>query len=76
MHTGKQKQMNAIYQASLVNHHIRRFTGQYSSIWWEFCEAYVAAENVHWVKNYTIAAIFLNYNHFTFPKVQIYLSYI
>ena len=27
MHTGKQKQMNAIYQASLVNRHIRRFTG-------------------------------------------------
>ena len=27
MHTGKQKQMNASYQASLVNRHIRRFTG-------------------------------------------------
>ena len=27
MHTGKQKQMNAPYQASLVNRHIRRFTG-------------------------------------------------
>ena len=27
MHTGKQKQMNAAYQASLVNRHIRRFTG-------------------------------------------------
>ena len=26
-HTGKQKQMNASYQASLVNRHIRRFTG-------------------------------------------------
>ena len=29
MHTGKQKQMNASYQASLVNRHIRRFTGSY-----------------------------------------------
>ena len=29
MHTGKQKQMNASYQASLVNRHIRRFTGLY-----------------------------------------------
>ena len=28
MHTGKQKQMNASYQASLVNRHIRRFTGK------------------------------------------------
>ena len=27
MHTGKQRQMNASYQASLVNRHIRRFTG-------------------------------------------------
>ena len=27
MHTGNQKQMNASYQASLVNRHIRRFTG-------------------------------------------------
>ena len=27
MHTGKQKQMNVSYQASLVNRHIRRFTG-------------------------------------------------
>ena len=27
MHTGKQKQMNASYQASLVNRHIRRFSG-------------------------------------------------
>ena len=27
MHTGKQKQMNASNQASLVNRHIRRFTG-------------------------------------------------
>ena len=27
MHTGKHKQMNASYQASLVNRHIRRFTG-------------------------------------------------
>ena len=27
MHTGKQKQMNASYEASLFNHHIRRFTG-------------------------------------------------
>ena len=27
MHTGKQKQRNASYQASLVNRHIRRFTG-------------------------------------------------
>ena len=27
MHTGKQKQMNASFQASLVNRHIRRFTG-------------------------------------------------
>ena len=27
MHKGKQKQMNASYQASLVNRHIRRFTG-------------------------------------------------
>ena len=27
MHTGKEKQMNASYQASLVNRHIRRFTG-------------------------------------------------
>ena len=27
MHTGKQKQMNASYQASLVNRHIRRFIG-------------------------------------------------
>ena len=27
MYTGKQKQMNASYQASLVNRHIRRFTG-------------------------------------------------
>ena len=27
MHTGKQKQINASYQASLVNRHIRRFTG-------------------------------------------------
>ena len=27
MHTGKQKQMIASYQASLVNRHIRRFTG-------------------------------------------------
>ena len=27
MHTGKQKQMNAFYQASLVNRHRRRFTG-------------------------------------------------
>ena len=30
MHTGKQKHMNAPYQASLVNRHIRRFTGIYS----------------------------------------------
>ena len=30
MHTGKQKQMNVSYQASLVNRHIRRFTGTYS----------------------------------------------
>ena len=30
MHTGKQKQMNVSYQASLVNRHIRRFTGNYS----------------------------------------------
>ena len=30
MHTGKQKQMNASYQASLVNRHIRRFTGMYT----------------------------------------------
>ena len=29
MHTGKQKQMNASYQTSLVNRHIRRFTGKY-----------------------------------------------
>ena len=29
MHTGKQKQMNASYQVSLVNRHIRRFTGRY-----------------------------------------------
>ena len=29
MHTGKQKQMNASYQASLVNRHLRRFTGEY-----------------------------------------------
>ena len=27
MHTGKQKQMNVSYQASLVNRHTRRFTG-------------------------------------------------
>ena len=27
MRIGKQKQMNASYQASLVNRHIRRFTG-------------------------------------------------
>ena len=27
MHTGKQKQMNASSQTSLVNRHIRRFTG-------------------------------------------------
>ena len=27
MHIGKQKQKNASYQASLVNRHIRRFTG-------------------------------------------------
>ena len=32
MHTGKQKQMNAIYQASLVNRHIRRFTGKTSGV--------------------------------------------
>ena len=32
MHTGKQKQMNASYQASLVNRHIRRFTG-YGYAW-------------------------------------------
>ena len=31
MHTGKQKQMNASYQASLVNRHIRRFTGTYNA---------------------------------------------
>ena len=30
MHTGKQKQMNVSYQASLVNRHIRRFTGNIS----------------------------------------------
>ena len=29
MHTGKQKQINAPYQSSLVNRHIRRFTGKY-----------------------------------------------
>ena len=29
MHTGKQKQVNASYQASLVNRHIKRFTGLY-----------------------------------------------
>ena len=29
MRIGKQKQMNASYQASLVNRHIRRFTGLY-----------------------------------------------
>ena len=44
MHTGKQKQMNASYQASLVNRHIRRFTGYYergraSFRWiWEFSQ--------------------------------------
>ena len=30
MHTGKQKQINVSYQASLVNRHIRRFTGAYN----------------------------------------------
>ena len=34
MHTGKQKQMNASYQASLVNRHIRRFTGSGSALGW------------------------------------------
>ena len=32
MHTGKQKQMNASYQTSLVNRHIRRFTGVYGQM--------------------------------------------
>ena len=41
MHTGKQKQMNASYQASLVNRHIRRFTGNllnflYLHLWLNF----------------------------------------
>ena len=31
MHTGKQKQMNFSYEASLVNRHIRRFTGEKGS---------------------------------------------
>ena len=29
MHKGKLKQMNVSYQTSLVNRHIRRFTGKY-----------------------------------------------
>ena len=33
MHTGKQKQMNVSYQASLVNRHIRRFTGNTLLSW-------------------------------------------
>ena len=32
MHTGKQKQMNVSYQVSLVNRHIRRFTGKYNEL--------------------------------------------
>ena len=36
MHTGKQKQMNASYQASLVNRHIRRFTGLPTYLYWAF----------------------------------------
>ena len=35
MHTGKQKQMNVSYQASLVNRHIRRFTGLYFPHRWQ-----------------------------------------
>ena len=32
MHTGKQKEMNAYYQASLVKRHIRRFAGNTGGI--------------------------------------------
>ena len=34
MHTGKQKHMNAPYQAPLVNRHIRRFTGVCMYLCW------------------------------------------
>ena len=37
MRIWKQKQMNAYYQASLVNRHIRRFTGKvWAELWWYY----------------------------------------
>ena len=45
MHTGNQKEMNASYQASLVNRHLRRFTGNGSHR-----AAYLDQDKRYWLK--------------------------
>ena len=59
MYTGKQKQMNASYQASLVNRHIRRFTGiiLHCSKGKTHFHAKVVSFSCHFYKNKSPAAI-------------------